>query len=134
MVHISALEVAIKRHRRLDCVERDLVTLSVSNVSPSSTGQPNIHTGLEIRLRLHHAFIDRAAAARRSLPVLVVTCVCIGWSPHQPLHSLDRIGVRWQVGLILPAINYLLVVWPSNFLVGEKVITSLLLLSFYLML
>ena len=136
LVEVGALKVAIEAYRGLDRVKWNLLALGIHYVSCScsSTKRTNIHASLKISFRLHHAFIYGAAAARCTLSILVITCIGIWWSSHQPDHPFDGIGVRWQIRLILTTVDDLLVVRPTYFLIRKEVVAGLLLLTLYLVL
>ena len=96
LVDVCAFKIAIKHQCGFDCVQRNLIALSIKNVRCTTTSSSNlacIDRSFQIGPRLHHALFNGTAAPRRALPVLIVTIICIWHWPHQSLHSFDLVRI-----------------------------------------
>ena len=142
MVKISTLKVGIEDQSRLIClcirVEWHDLPLGISDrggLRTATTSLSGIDGSLEIRSRGKRTLLYYPISSTRVTPIILrISVLHIRRCSDETMHPLDLPWVLRQVSLVFTSKYDVLVVRPSNLLIRQEIVASLLLLSLNLLL
>ena len=143
LVQVGTFKVGVEGQRRLVRlvkvgVEGHDLPLSVrycGGLRTAATPLPCVDRSFEVCRGGECTLLDNPIPGTRVTAIILrISVLNIRCGSYETMHSLDLARVLRQVSLVFTSKNYVLVVRPPYFLIGQEIVACLFLLSFNLLL